>query len=109
MAALCLASGDWPAETTSSLHQFNLARAPLLGEVRLLLAVEAQKIPLHPQCFDWDAKPLRRGGAFRKQRNMQWRMVSQHGVHFCIVGGGGTRDVERRLDCGCDSKARRRC
>jgi hypothetical protein len=24
-------------------------------------------------------------------------MVSQHGVQFCVVGGGG-RDVERRLD-----------
>jgi hypothetical protein len=31
---------------------------------------------LYPQCFDWNAKPLRGGGAFRKQRNMQWRMVS---------------------------------
>src|SRR5437762_3002421 len=53
---------------------------------------------LHPQCFDWNAKPLRGGGAFRKQRNTQWRMVSQHGVQFYVVGGGGTRDVERRLD-----------
>src|SRR2546430_11136522 len=52
---------------------------------------------LHPQCFDWNAKPLRGGVAFRKQRNMQWRMVSQHGVQFYVVGGGGTRDVERRL------------
>ena len=31
---------------------------------------------LHHQCFDRNAKPLRGGGAFRKQRNMQWRMVS---------------------------------
>ena len=53
---------------------------------------------LHPQCFDWNAKPLRCGGAFRKQRNMQWRMVRQHGVQFYVVGGGGARDVERRLD-----------
>src|SRR6266481_3591243 len=53
---------------------------------------------LHAQCFDWNAKPLRGGGAFRKQRNMQWRMVSQHGVQFRVVGGGGARDVERRLD-----------
>src|SRR5437667_4879869 len=53
---------------------------------------------LHAQCFDWNAKPLRGSGAFRKQRNMQWRVVSQHGVQFCVVGGGGTRDVERRLD-----------
>ena len=29
---------------------------------------------------------------------MQWRMVSQHGVQFGVVGGVGTRDVERRLD-----------
>ena len=29
---------------------------------------------------------------------MQWRMVSQHGVQFWVVGGVGTRDVERRLD-----------
>jgi hypothetical protein len=56
------------------------------------------KNTLHPQCFDWNAKPLRGGGAFREQRNMQWRMVSQHGVQFCVVGGGGTRDVERCLD-----------
>jgi hypothetical protein len=27
---------------------------------------------LHPQCFDWNAEPLRGGCAFRKQRNMQW-------------------------------------
>src|SRR4029077_9190754 len=53
---------------------------------------------LHRQCFNWNAKPCRGGGAFRKQRNMQWRMVSQHGVQFCVVGGVGTRDVERRLD-----------
>ena len=53
---------------------------------------------LHPQYFDWNAKPLRCGGAFREQRNMQWRMVGQHGVQFCVVAGGGTRDVERRLD-----------
>src|SRR6266481_3988717 len=53
---------------------------------------------LSHQCFDWNAKPLRRRGAFRKQRNMQWRMVSQHGVQFWVVGGVGTRDVERRLD-----------
>jgi hypothetical protein len=53
---------------------------------------------LHVECFDWNAKPLRGGGAFRKQRNMQWRMVSQHGVQFCVVGCGGTRHVERRLD-----------
>jgi hypothetical protein len=53
---------------------------------------------LHPQCFDWNAKPLRGGGAFREQRNMQWRMVSQHGVQFWVVGGVGTRDVERCLD-----------
>ena len=53
---------------------------------------------LHPQCFDWNAKPLRGGGEFREQRNMQWRVVSQHGVQFCVVGGGGARDVERRLD-----------
>ena len=53
---------------------------------------------LHPQCFDWDAKPLRGGGPFRKQRNMQWRMVSQHGVQFWVVGGVGARDVERGLD-----------
>src|SRR5437867_2920362 len=53
---------------------------------------------LHRQCFDRNAKPLRGGVAFRKQRNMQWRMVSQHGVQFYVVGGGGTRDVERRLD-----------
>src|SRR5467141_677036 len=52
---------------------------------------------LHPQCFDWNAKPLRRGGAFRKQRNMQWRMVSQHGVQFCVVCGVGAGGVERRL------------
>ena len=25
-------------------------------------------------------------------------MVSQHGVQFCVVGGVGARDVERRLD-----------
>ncbi len=25
-------------------------------------------------------------------------MVSQHGVQFYVVGGGGARDVERRLD-----------
>src|SRR5438876_10556594 len=53
---------------------------------------------LYAQCFDWNAKPLRGGGAFRKQRNMQWRMVSQHGVQFYVVGGVGARDVERRLD-----------
>jgi hypothetical protein len=53
---------------------------------------------LYPQCFDWNAKPLRGGGTFRKQRNMQWRMVSQHGVQFWVVGGVGTRDVERCLD-----------
>ena len=53
---------------------------------------------LHPQCFDWNAKPLRGGVTFREQRNMQWRMVSQHGVQFWVVGGVGTRDVERRLD-----------
>src|SRR5438876_7330043 len=53
---------------------------------------------LHAQRFDWNTKPLRGGGAFREQRNMQWRMVSQHGVQFWVVGGGGTRDVERRLD-----------
>ena len=53
---------------------------------------------LHPQCFDWNAKPLRGCGAFRKQRNMQWRMVSQHGVQFWVVGCGRARDVERRLD-----------
>ncbi len=29
---------------------------------------------------------------------MQWRMVRQHGVQFYVVGGGGARDVERRLD-----------
>jgi hypothetical protein len=53
---------------------------------------------LHHQCFDWNAKPLRGGGAFREQRNMQWRMVSQHSVQFWVVGGGGARNVERRLD-----------
>jgi len=53
---------------------------------------------LHPQCFDWNAKPLRSGGAFREQRNMQWRVVSQHGVQFWVVGGVGARDLERRLD-----------
>jgi len=53
---------------------------------------------LHLQCFDWNAKPLRGGGAFRKQRNMQWRMVGQHGVQFWVVGSVGARDVERRLD-----------
>ena len=53
---------------------------------------------LHPQCFDWNAKPLRGCSAFSKQRNMQWRMVSQHGVQFCVVGGVGTRYVERCLD-----------
>src|SRR5437016_12238993 len=53
---------------------------------------------LRAECFDWNAKPLRGSGAFRKQRNMQWRMVGQHGVQFCVVGGVGTRDVERRLD-----------
>src|SRR6266513_1454327 len=53
---------------------------------------------LHPQCFDWNAKPLRGGVAFREQRNMQWRMISQHGVQFWVVGGVGTCDVERRLD-----------
>src|SRR4029077_1657483 len=53
---------------------------------------------LHPQCFNWNAKPLRGGVAFRKQRNMQWRMVSQHGVQSCVVGGVGTRDVETCLD-----------
>jgi len=53
---------------------------------------------LHPQCFDWNAKPLRGGVAFREQGNMQWRMVSQHGVQFWVVGGVGTRDVERSLD-----------
>src|SRR5437764_14260057 len=56
-----------------------------------------ERISLHHQCFDWNAKPLRGGVAFRKQRNMQWRMVSQHGVQFWVVGGVGTRDVERRL------------
>jgi len=56
-----------------------------------------RKNTLHPQCFDWNAKPLRGGGAFREQRNMQWRMVSQHGVQFWVVGGGAG-DVERRLD-----------
>ena len=29
---------------------------------------------------------------------MQWRMVSQHGVQFCVVGAVVARDVERRLD-----------
>src|SRR6266404_3315544 len=53
---------------------------------------------LHAQCFDWNAKPLRGGGTFREQRNMQWRVVSQHGVQFCVVSSGGTRDVERSLD-----------
>jgi len=53
---------------------------------------------LRAECFDWNAKPLCGSGAFREQRNMQWRMVSQHGVQFCVVGGAGTRDVERRLD-----------
>jgi hypothetical protein len=53
---------------------------------------------LHPQCFYWNAKPLRGGCAFREQRNMQWRMVSQHGVQCYVVGGGGARNVERRLD-----------
>jgi len=53
---------------------------------------------LHLQCFDWNAKPFRGGGAFCKQRNMQWRMVSQHGVQLRVVRGSGTRDVERRLD-----------
>jgi len=53
---------------------------------------------LHHQCFDWNAKPLRGCSAFRKQRNMQWRMISQHGVQFWVVGGGGARDIERRLD-----------
>jgi hypothetical protein len=42
--------------------------------------------------------PLRGSGAFGEQRNMQWRMVSQHGVQFCVVGGVGARDVERGLD-----------
>ena len=97
MAALCLASRGSPTETTSPLHQLDPARAPSLAEERLLLPVEARNI-LHLQCLDWNAKPVRGGGAFRKQRNMQWRMVSQHGVQFCVVGGGGTRDVERRLD-----------
>src|SRR6266550_6935445 len=44
MAALCLASHDWPAKTTNSLYRLDLGRPPGLGEARLLLAVEAQKI-----------------------------------------------------------------
>src|SRR2546430_5099132 len=94
MAVLCLASRGSPTETTSPLHQLDPARAPSLAEERLLLPVESRNI-LHSQCLDWNAKPLRGGCAFRKQRNMQWRMVSQHGVQFCVVGGGGARDVER--------------
>ena len=50
------------------------------------------------QRLERNAKPLGRGGTFRKQRNMQWRMVSQHGVQSCVVGGVGARGVERRLD-----------
>jgi len=69
----------------------------VLTKKQLLLAMERTNI-LHRQCFDWNAEPLRGGGAFRKQRNMQWRMVSQHGVQFCVVGGGGARDVKRRLN-----------
>src|SRR5436190_5978382 len=42
MAALCLASRDWPAKTASSLYQLHLARPTCLGEEGFERAVETQ-------------------------------------------------------------------
>src|SRR6266567_4040433 len=98
MAALCLGSRDWPAKNdkfTSPARSRSAARSCRRTSPS---GCGKRRNILYHQCFDWNAKPLRGGVALRKQRNMQWRMVGQHGVQFCVVGGGGTRDVERRLD-----------
>jgi len=29
---------------------------------------------------------------------MQWRMVSQHGLQFCVLGGGGARNIAHDED-----------
>src|SRR6187402_2488592 len=83
-----------------TLSRPTLTRDPT-GEKLLVITEALLRMGFRPildlQCFDWNAKPLRGSGAFRKQRNMQWRMISQHGVQFYVVGGVGTRDVERRF------------